>query len=54
MRKKQNLEVIKILEDKNYDKIDDSYKYLTSLPMYSVTEENVRKILNMEEEKLKE
>jgi len=54
MRKKQNLEVVKILEDKNYDKIDDSYKYLTALPMYSVTEENVRKILNMEEEKLKE
>ena len=36
-----------MLEDKNYDKMDDDaeYKYLVKMPMDSVTEENVEKLL---------
>ena len=46
LRKKTKAQVIKLLEDKDYDKIenDDEYKYLTKMPMDSVTEENVEKL----------
>jgi DNA topoisomerase-2 len=46
LRKKKNEEVIKMLQDKNYNIIDDDeqFKYLVKLPMDSVTEENVEKI----------
>ena len=47
LRKKKKDEVIKMLEDKEYDRIDndDDYKYLVKMPMDSVTEENVEKLL---------
>ena len=47
LRKKKKDEVIKMLEDKGYDRIDndDDYKYLVKMPMDSVTEENVEKLL---------
>jgi DNA topoisomerase-2 len=46
LRKKTKSQVIQMLEDKDYDKIenDDEYKYLTKMPMDSVTEENVDKL----------
>jgi len=46
LRKKTKSQVIQMLEEKNYDKIenDDEYKYLTKMPMDSVTEENVDKL----------
>jgi DNA topoisomerase-2 len=46
LRKKTKSQVIQMLEAKNYDKIenDDEYKYLTKMPMDSVTEENVDKL----------
>ena len=46
LRKKTKTQVIQMLEEKDYDKIenDDEYKYLTKMPMDSVTEENVDKL----------
>jgi DNA topoisomerase-2 len=48
LRKKKTREIIEILENKGYDKIegDDDYKYLVKMPMDSVSEENVEKIMN--------
>lgn len=47
LRKKKKEQVIEMLESKNYDKIEDDeeYKYLVKMPMDSVTEENVDKLL---------
>ena len=46
LRKKKKDEVVQMLKSKNYAVIDEDvdYKYLTKLPMDSVTEENVDKI----------
>ena len=46
LRKKKKETVIKMLSDKGYDIMDNDseYKYLTKLPMDSVTEENVEKL----------
>jgi DNA topoisomerase-2 len=48
LRKKKTAVVSQLLQDKKYDVIDgdEDYKYLVKLPMDSVTEENVKKILN--------
>jgi len=48
LRKKKTEVVSQLLQDKKYDMMDDDedYKYLVKLPMDSVTEENVKKILN--------
>jgi DNA topoisomerase-2 len=47
LRKKKKEHVIAMLEEKGYNKIDndEEYKYLTKMPMDSVTEENVDKLL---------
>ena len=47
LRKKKSCEVTKILNDKGYTIINDdmSFKYLVRMPMDSVTEENVEKLL---------
>jgi DNA topoisomerase-2 len=47
LRKKKREQVIELLASKGYDIIDDDgeYKYLTKMPMDSVTEENVEKLL---------
>ena len=44
LRKKKSEEVTKMLKDKTYDAVDGEYKYLTRMPMDSVTEENVDKL----------
>jgi len=46
LRGKKKEQVIKMLEEKGYDIIDDDqdYKYLVKMPMDSVTDENVEKI----------
>ena len=46
LRKKKKEQVIQMLEAKGYDVIEDDteYKYLTRMPMDSVTDENVEKI----------
>jgi len=46
LRKKKKDEVVNMLTDKKYDVIDNDgdYKYLTKMPMDSVTEENVARL----------
>ena len=53
LRKKKTAVVSQILKDKKYDIIDEDedFKYLVRLPMDSVTEENVKKILNERDSK---
>jgi DNA topoisomerase-2 len=49
LRKKKKEQVVQMLESKGYDKIDrdnECYNYLVKMPMDSVTEENVEKLLN--------
>jgi len=47
LRKKKKEVVVQMLEEKGYDKIDadEEYKYLVKMPMDSVTEENVERLL---------
>jgi DNA topoisomerase-2 len=47
LRKKKTVQIIEMLQSKGYVTINDDveYKYLTKLPMDSVTEENVEKIM---------
>ena len=47
LRKKKKEHVVAMLEEKEYDKIDgdEEYKYLVKMPMDSVTEENVDRLL---------
>ena len=47
LRRKKKEQVVAMLEEKGYDKIqgDEDYKYLIKMPMDSVTEENVEKLL---------
>jgi len=52
LRKKKKEQVITMLTEKGYAKIDDDeYKYLIKMPMDSVTEENVHKLLKDKESK---
>jgi DNA topoisomerase-2 len=45
LRKKKNTEIIQMLQEKEYAKIDDEdYKYLIKMPMDSVSEENVDRL----------
>ena len=53
MRKKKKDEIIRLLQDKGYQKIvtgeltvDEEYKYLVKMPMDAVSEENVDKLIN--------
>jgi len=49
LRKKKKEHVVQMLESKGYDKIDndnEDYNYLVKMPMDSVTEENIDKLLN--------
>jgi DNA topoisomerase-2 len=45
LRRKTASQVAELLEAGGYDKIEDDYKYLTKMPMDSVTNENVESIL---------
>lgn len=59
LRKKTKEQVIEMLESKQYDRIDGDeskkdYKYLIRMPMDSVTEENVRKLLKEHGDKMVE
>ena len=51
LRKKKSDEVFNMLKEKCYDTMDAEYKYLTRMPMDSVTEENVEKLNNEHEHK---
>lgn len=41
LRRKTNETVVNLLESKGFDRLDGDYKYLTKMPMDSVTQENV-------------
>ena len=45
LRKKKSDEVIQLLEELMYDRMEGEYKYLVKMPMDSVTEENVAHIM---------
>ena len=53
MRKKKKTEVIEMLKEKGYDVIgdDEEYKYLRSMAIDSVEEENYEKLLKQKGEK---
>ena len=55
LRRKKSEEIINILTEKGYDMLEgDNYKYLVRLPMDSVSEENVEKLLRDKDNKEKE
>ena len=56
LRKKTKDVINNMLREKDYDEIKegDEYKYLTKMPMDSVTEENVKKLLEEEQKMIKE
>jgi DNA topoisomerase-2 len=56
LRKKTKDVINNMLREKGYDEIKegDEYKYLTKMPMDSVTEENVKKLLEEEQKMIKE
>lgn len=56
LRKKKKQEIIDMLREKDYDEIDDDgeYKYLVKMPMDSVSEENVEKLLKEHQGKQEE
>jgi DNA topoisomerase-2 len=70
LRRKTNKQLVELLKERKYDSMDASndenggdeqsgqghqgYKYLLKLPMDSVSEENVKKLLNEKEKKEKE
>ena len=45
LRRKKQEEINQLLDEKQYDRSDGNFKYLTKMPMDSVTEENVEKLL---------
>ena len=53
LRRKKHEEVVAMLTEKGYDKLEEhgEYKYLTKMPMDSVTEENVEKLLRENDHK---
>lgn len=52
LRRKKNDEVVTILKSRGYDNLDgDDYGYLVKMPMNSVTEENVSRLISEKGEK---
>lgn len=54
LRKKNKEQINNILEDLNFDKDSGNYNYLIKMPMDSVIEENVKKIMKEHSDKEKE
>ena len=56
LRRKKKQQVIDMLNDRNYDLLDDDkeFKYLRSMRMEQVEEENIEKLRNKRDEKRKE
>ena len=51
LRRKKNDAIVALLMERGYDMIDDSYNYLTKMPMDSVSEENVAKTVQEKSDK---
>ena len=49
LRRKTGMQVHDLLQSRGYEKIDEDYKYLTKMPMDSVTDENVEAIMREKE-----
>jgi hypothetical protein len=45
LRKKSAAQVVELLQNRGYALVDGDYKYLTKMPMDSVTQENVAQIM---------
>jgi DNA topoisomerase-2 len=56
LRKKKKEQVVEMLQQKGYNKVegDEDYKYLTKMPMDSVTNENVDKLKKERDETMKD
>ena len=54
LRRKSSNQINDMLSLRKYTKIEESYKYLTKMPMDSVNNENVSKLFQQKEEKIKE
>ena len=54
LRRKKYSQVVEMLTTLTYDLVNDSYDYLIKMPMDSVTDENVNKILTERDNKQKE
>jgi len=54
LRRKTGTQVVELMTGRGYALVENSYHYLTKMPMDSVTEENVRKILQEKEENERE
>ena len=56
LRKKKKAVVIEMLKTRNYDVVDEDedYKYLTKMPIDSVLEENVEKLMKERDAKMSE
>ena len=56
LRRKKNDVIVELLKSREYDVIDDddNYNYLVKMPMNSVSEENVQKLLNEKDGKMTE
>ena len=50
LRKKKNTVIVEMLEKMKFNKVDDNYNYLIKMPMDSVSEENVEKIMKEKDE----
>ena len=50
LRKKKNTVIVEMLENMKFNKVDDNYNYLIKMPMDSVSEENVEKIMKEKDE----
>jgi len=51
LRRKKIDIVNKLLSDRGYDLMDDSYKYLINMPISSLIEENIKKLLSEKQTK---
>ena len=54
LRRKKKDQVIELLKTHEYDELDEEYKYLRSMPIDSVLEENIIKLRNERDKKMKE
>ena len=54
LRRKKYIQVVELLAGMGYNLVNDSYDYLIKMPMDSVTDENINKILKEREQKATE
>ena len=50
LRRKTAVQVVELMVERKFDKLDGDYKYLVKMPMDSVAQENVEQILKEKEQ----